>query len=157
MEIISREPVTYFIIHVKGMLRTLIDPGVTEYLILFKHYQWSGGLLGQILDQGLFVTFKGFTRSMPIFFVSLLTLTGLFLVVLYCSTALAMFQKGLPHGVSTVVIVCILAYYLLISGGPVGYHRFRLPIMPLICVFSGYGLYLLHGRLRRTENGNLLR
>ena len=156
LEIISREPVTYFLIHVKGMLRTLIDPGVTEYLILFKHYSWSGGLLGQILDQGLFVTFKDFARSMPIFFVSLLTLTGLYLVVLYCSTALAMFHEDLPHGVSTVVILCILAYYLLISGGPVGYHRFRLPIMPLVCVFSGYGLYLLRGRLRLKENENLL-
>lgn len=156
MKIISREPVTYFIIHAKGMLRTLIDPGVTEYLILFKHYPWSGGLLGQILDRGLFVTFMGFARTTPIFFLGLLTFMGLYLVALFGSALMALFHKGFPYGISTAAILCILLYYLLVSGGPLGYHRFRLPITPLVCVFSGYGLYLLRGKLRRKENRNLL-
>ena len=156
MKIILREPVTYVLIHVKGMVRTLIDPGVTEYLIIFKHYAWRGGLLGQILDQGLFVTFTGFARTMPGFFFGFLTLLALYLVVSFGSAVVALFHKGFPYGVSTVAILFIMAYYLLVSGGPVGYHRFRLPIMPLICVFSGYGLHLLRGKLRRKQSGNFL-
>jgi len=156
MKTISGNPVTYFLIHAKGMLRTFIDPGVTEYLILFKHYSWSGGLLGRILDQGLFVTFKGFARTMPVFLFSIFIISGLYLVVLYCAAALAIFHEDLPHSVSSAVILCIMAYYLVVSGGPVGYHRFRLPIMPLVCVFSGYGLYLLRERLSRKEKGSPL-
>jgi hypothetical protein len=45
IKIILREPFTYFLIHVKGMFRTLVDPGVTEYLFLFKQYSWSRGCL----------------------------------------------------------------------------------------------------------------
>jgi len=155
MKIISREPVTYFLIHAKGMLRTLIDPGVTEYLILLKHYPWSGGLLGQILDQGLFVTFMSFVRTAPIFFLGLLTFMGLYLVISFGSAVVALFHKGFPYSISTVAILCTLVYYLLVSGGPLGYHRFRLPIMPLVCVLSGFGLNLLQGRYRRQEIGNL--
>jgi 4-amino-4-deoxy-L-arabinose transferase-like glycosyltransferase len=156
LKIITREPVTYLLIHAKGIVRTLIDPGITEYLIMFKRHSWSGGLLGQALDQGLFVTFKDFARTMPIFFFGLLTLLGLYLVVSFGSAVVALFHKAFPYGISTVAILCILGYYLLVSGGPVGYHRFRLPIMPLVCVFSCYGLYLLQGRLRRQESGNLV-
>ena len=156
IKIISRDPVTYFLIHARGMVRTVIDPGVTEYLIMFKRYSWSGGLLGQLLDQGLFVTFKGFAGTMPISFFALLTLTGLYLVVSLCSGVVALVHKGFPYGISTTAILCILAYYLLVSGGPVGYHRFRLPIMPLVCVFSGYGLFLMYRRYRRQEGGNLV-
>jgi hypothetical protein len=156
MKIISRDPVAYVLIHANGMVRTLIDPGVTEYLIMFKRYSWSGGLLGQVLDQGLFVTFKGFATTMPIFFFGLLTFMALYLVASFGSALMALFHKGFPYGISTAAILCILAYYLLVSGGPVGYHRFRLPIMPLVCVFSGYGLFLMYRRQRRQEDRNLV-
>ena len=149
MSIILKEPATYFLIHVKGMLRTFIDPGVSEYLIMFKRYSWSGGLLGQILDQGLFVTIKGFARTTPVFFFSMMAVSGLLLVVSLSSAAVALFQKDFPFGVSTIAILCLLAYYLAVSGGPVGYHRFRIPIIPLISVFSGYGLCLVYKRYRR--------
>ncbi len=131
------------------MIRTIIDPGISEYLIMFNHYSWSGGLLGQILDQGLFVTIKGFARTTPVFFFSMITILGLYLVVSLSSAAMALLHKDFPFGVSAIAILCILAYYLVVSGGPVGYHRFRLPIMPMISVFSGYGLCLVYEKFRR--------
>jgi 4-amino-4-deoxy-L-arabinose transferase-like glycosyltransferase len=153
LQIITRKPVTYLLIHAQGMVRTLIDPGITEYLIMFKRYSWTGGLLGQVLDQGLLATFKGFARTMPIFFFLSLTLMGLYLAASFGSGVVALFHRGFPYGISTAALLCILAYYLLVSGGPVGYHRFRLPIMPLVCVFSGYGLSLLWRRGGRQASG----
>lgn len=149
MKIILREPATYFLIHVKGMLRTLIDPGISEYLIMVKQYSWSGGLLGQILDQGLFVTITSFARTTPVFFFSMMTLLGLYLVASLSSAVAALFHKDFPYGMAAISILCIVAYYLVVSGGPVGYHRFRIPIIPLISVFSGCGLYLVSQRYRR--------
>jgi len=75
IKIISRDPVTYFLIHARGMVRTLIDPGVTEYLIMFKRYSWSGGLLGQLLIR-VVCHVQRLRRHHAIFFFCLLTLTG---------------------------------------------------------------------------------
>ena len=155
LQIILGKPVTYLFIHAEGIVRTLIDPGITEYFIMLKRYPWSGGLLGQVLDQGLLATLNGFTRTMPTFFFCLFILLELYLAVSFGSAVVALSHKSFPHGISATAILCVLAYYLLVSGGPVGYHRFRLPIMPLVCVFSGYGLYLLRGRLRRRRVGIL--
>jgi len=149
MKIILRDPATYCLIHVKGMVRTIIDPGVSEYLIMFNHYSWSGGLLGQILDHGLFATIKELARTTPVFLLSMMAVLGLFLVVSLSSAAMALLYKDFPYGVSATAILCILVYYLVVSGGPVGYHRFRLPIIPMISVFSGYGLFLVYERCRR--------
>ena len=148
MKIILREPATYFLIHVKGMLRTLIDPGMSEYLIMFKQYSWPGGLFGQILDQGLFVTITSFARTTPVFF-SMMILMGLYLVASLSAAVTALFHKDFPYGVAAISILCIVAYYFVVSGGPVGYHRFRIPIVPLISVFSGGGLYLVSQKYRR--------
>jgi 4-amino-4-deoxy-L-arabinose transferase-like glycosyltransferase len=147
MRIILGEPATYFLIHVKGMLRTLLDPGVSEYLILFKRYSWYGGLLDQILDRGLFVTIKDFANTMPFFFISMMIITGFYLI----ASLIALFHRDFPYDTATIVIFFILAYYLVVSGGPVGYHRFRLPIIPLISVFSGYGIHLAIGGFRQKN------
>ncbi len=151
MRIILREPLTYLLIHIEGMIRTLIDPGITEYLIMFKQYSWSGGLLGQILDRGLFATLTDFAGTMPVFFFMILIALGLYLVISLVSTVIALSHEDFPFSASTAVILCLLAYDLLVSGGPVGYHRFRLPMMPMISVFSAYGLYLTSQKWRRRK------
>jgi hypothetical protein len=154
MRIILREPATYFLIHIKGMFRTAFDPGVTEYLFMFNKYSRHHGLFGQILDQGLFGTIKYFAATMPLFF-SMMTIMGIYLVVLWSFAAMGLFHRGFPHGISTIVLLFVLAYYLVVSGGPVGFHRFRHPMMPIISVFSGYGLYLVFERFRLWKTGRL--
>ena len=47
-----------------------------------------------------------------------------------------------------IVVLVTLAYFLAISGGPTGYARMRHPVMPVICVFAGYGIVALLSRLR---------
>ena len=46
MRIIVSQPLTYMAIHVKGVVRSLVDPGANEYLKFFKLYPESGGIRG---------------------------------------------------------------------------------------------------------------
>ncbi len=50
-----------------------------------------------------------------------------------------------------ITLVSIAAYFLAVSGGIVGSHRFRLPITPIICLLAGYGLWLIVDNIKQKN------
>ena len=48
---------------------------------------------------------------------------------------------------AVIAVVLTVAYYVCIAGGPMGYSRYRHPVMPIICVLSAYGLSLIQAHL----------
>jgi hypothetical protein len=151
--IIMAHPVDYTITYVKGIVRTLIDPGSTEYLIFFKLYPKAGALLSEILDKGFIKVIQNVINTKSLVFIGSIVIFGIFLLVSLICAAISLCDKEFSYSFLTVFILFIMGYSLLLSGGPVGYHRFRLPVMPLISVFSGYGLYLVCQRYRQKESG----
>jgi hypothetical protein len=153
VRIITGHPLKYMIIYVKGMVRTLIDPGSTEYLIFFKLYPRSGALLSEILDKGFIRVIQNVINTKSFVFMGTIAIFGVFLLVLLICAAISLWDKKFSRSFLAVLILCIIGYSFLLSGGPVGYHRFRLPVMPMITIFSGYGLYLVSERFRRKGSG----
>lgn len=47
---------------------------------------------------------------------------------------------------SILAVSLIVGYYMAIAGGPGDWGRFRHPVMPIICVLAGYGLYAVRSR-----------
>jgi len=47
-----------------------------------------------------------------------------------------------------IMLVSIAAYFLAVSGGVAGGYRFRLAIMPIICLLGGYGLWLIVDKIK---------
>jgi 4-amino-4-deoxy-L-arabinose transferase-like glycosyltransferase len=132
-------PWTYLGIHLRGMARVAVDPGGVEYLRLFGAYPTHGGLLGRVVDQGLWSTLVYVLHERPgLLFTEFLF--GLFLVVIY----LLAVRGGLmatPRSQRAFIICLALAGYLwCASGGPHSLSRFRHPIMPLLCTLAGAGL-----------------
>jgi len=67
---------------------------------------------------------------------------GIILLCVYGFSCVGLFRTGFnlltgPH----LFILMLAGYMLLISDGPEGHDRFREPVMPLIAVYAGYGLY----------------
>ena len=62
----------------------------------------------------------------------------------YLSLALIGLIRG-AHPAAILMMVGIAAYLLLLSGGDAGYHRFRMPLTPVICLLAaeGYGWLLI--------------
>jgi len=41
------------------------------------------------------------------------------------------------------LVLAVAAYLVLLSGGEAAYHRFRVPLVPVICLLAGQGYVLL--------------
>ena len=151
IKIIIDNPFTYAKIHLKGMIRTLLDPAATEYLKLYKLYPESGGLLGIIVDKGLIKTVIHLFTNKPLIFWSNLLL-GVFLITYYLFGLSALVSKKFSFNAPVIMVLCIAAYFIIISGGPNSLNRFRHPIMPIVCMLGGYGLSLFLGKIRLRKS-----
>jgi len=136
LRLIGENFFSYCLMHIKGMARTLFDPGATDYLKFFGAYPARGGLLTYALDHGLMATLKHLLETKPGLFWSNV-LCGL-LLGLYYLLALLGFKETLGSNKTLCLLLVGLCFYFwILSGGPISLHRFRHPIMPLLCVFAG--------------------
>ncbi|GAJ14995.1 unnamed protein product, partial [marine sediment metagenome] len=81
-----------------------------------------------------------------------------FLVILYGVAFLGVVYFGMVIGIVKAVIsrkylglsilLLIIAYYSAISG-PLGFSRYRLPVMPYILILSSVGIYWVGQRFRK--------
>lgn len=90
-------------------------------------------------DHGIWHAFVHFSRNRPVLFAGYLVLGG-FLAVLLCGAAIGVFRVWRKRTTAVMVTLGAVAYFLVMSGGPVATSRFRHPVMPMICVFMGVGL-----------------
>lgn len=131
-KMILSQPLTYSIIHLKGMFATLVQTPANRYVPLF---------VGRF-DRSLTPSYQNLDRYSSIVFwtnLSLSLLSGVYLL----GAATALLSKRFLNNWSMITLVSVAVYFLTVSGGIVGSHRFRLAIMPIICLLAGYGLWLI--------------
>jgi hypothetical protein len=137
--ILLSHPLVYARIHLEGIGLTLLDPGAVEYLQTLGRYQ-KAGPREQRLDKSALATVSSLATERPLLFWSslilllleLLYLVGALVSVFLCSRVTAILAVGL-----------VICYFIIITGGPAGYNRFRQPITPLLSGLAGYGLLRL--------------
>ncbi len=132
---LRHQPLLYARIHVRGCAVAAFDPDATDYLRLFKRYPEYGGLLGTVNDKGVFATVASLARGRPLVFWATATL-ALVLVTLW-ALAIRGLLAAKRNRLSTLFLVTIAVYFVVVSGGPVATGRFRQPIMPLLCLLAG--------------------
>ena len=128
----------YIPIHFRGIIRVILDPGGVYYLKLLNLYPKQGGVLGMILDRGLFPAVKDLMKRNPLLFWINLIL-GIFLVFQLLFALSILFYRN-PKGIVILFILGIVAYFLLFSGGPNSIARLRHPIMSVVCILSSFGI-----------------
>ncbi len=139
LRLILKHPLVYAGIHLRGMVRILFDPGSVDYLKLFHSYPRLGGILASIEDQGLVSVLLGLRRSNPLAFWTQLALV-VWLALYYLLALFGLFGRSCAGLWAKIALVALSAYFIAISGGPIGYSRFRHPAMPLLCILAGCGL-----------------
>ncbi len=152
--IIAEHPALMLRIQLQGAAALLIDPGVSAYLGFFrldKAYTESGGAAATAAEQR-----AGTPRSMLTRVTRALkekplavALYGALSLVWLIYAALAvrgLLTKGVWQSRCGLLPLSAAAALVLLSGGPVGYHRFRLPVTPELCLLAGCGAV----RLRET-------
>jgi len=149
VRILLSNPLTYARIYLEGVVRSIFDPGSTEFIRLFDLYPKGGGLLNVALDKGMIKTLETLLLS------SLLAWSTLVLLVLqfiYLACACVAVSKQSIRDPAIVVALLIMGYYLAIPGGPAAWGRFRHPAMPIMCVVAGYGLSVAWDWLRSADS-----
>jgi 4-amino-4-deoxy-L-arabinose transferase-like glycosyltransferase len=113
LHIIEANSLVYARMHLTGVMRILFGPGTTEFLDFF-----------------------GIRRNR----LSLFVCAAILLLWELPYPLFAIFGLS-PGKWSLFFVILAIAYYIVITGGPLGYSRFRVPVMPLISVLAGQGLY----------------
>jgi hypothetical protein len=115
---------TFFMLAVENTITTLRETGTTDLLDMFKVDQASpeGARLKWILKLPLFMALLGY----------------------WLLAAIGVFSKRWTNGEQLMVLIVVGAYLILIASmGGIGYSRFRHPVMPIICLMAGCGLFTL--------------
>ncbi len=140
------------IVHLEGTLRTLIETPAKLYLKRFTRQrnpalspssQIPKLLTGQTSWRAIF---SDFHLSPLVFFadLSLLLISAVYLLGVIAALLSSNFIKNR----AMITLVSIAVYFLAVSGGIVGSHRFRLAITPIICLLAGYGLWLIVDKIK---------
>jgi hypothetical protein len=69
----------------------------------------------------------------------------LWLLTLYAAAARALWRPAIARPVLLCLLVCVL-WFLAASGGVQAVGRYRLPIMPVVCVLAAAGLLRQSGK-----------
>lgn len=140
----------YSLMHLDGMIRTLLGPTVSDWQILFGN-PINYSVVNTTFQDGIFVHLKNMVIQAP-------NLLALYLIlgILYWSFILLTvvgFWGRLPiNGLQLFTILSVGAYFIIVGGGTVGQGRYRHPLMPIICLVAGYGLSLIIDKFQQRRS-----
>jgi hypothetical protein len=149
--IISPHLMTYAVIHARGCIRVIFNPGVTEVLRSMGMYPDSTNPLVPKLDQGFIRAVPWLFQQYPVTALLIPLMAGQLLF--YYALALAGLRR-MPLEVGFLFCALFL-YFVLVSGFPSAMARYRVPVMPLVCISAGVAVASC--RMKRpamTEPGN---
>ena len=145
----------YIPLHLKGTLNIFLGVGRADILYLLGKEVPSrdflqGNLTTKIIEeikhskeQYFLVPILGIRQLLEY----LLFLIGV--VVLFARPTAKRAKKNGRNRKLSALLIILFFVYLTILIGPVGYSRFRIPIVPLYLLFSAYGLIFVISKLRR--------
>jgi len=146
LRILANHRALYLKTHVAGVAVVAFTPCATELLQLLNLYPQDEEMPHRILNEGILHSFvrvlkihPGVTATMAFFEVTLL--------VLY-AFALYGIIRGRGKRISLFLLIGVSLYFLLISGGAQAVGRYRLPIMPEICLLAGGGFAAYRAKKR---------
>jgi len=127
---------TFFTLAFENTMTTLRETGATELLDMIKVDPTSpeGARLKWILKLPLFIV----------------------LLAYWSLAAIGVFSKRWANGAQLMVLIVVGAYLVLTASmGGIGYSRFRHPVMPIVCLMAGCGLFtVLRGLKYRADPEN---
>ena len=125
--ILTEHPLTFLHTHLSGMVQVIVGRGFSGWVQLYGGQNFD---VRGTWPYGVYLMFVG-------------------ILALQLGCAVVGILRGWSRNSAvTLILLGAAAYFLLLSGGPIGTSRFRVPIMPLVCVFAGVAV-----SLQRTGEG----
>jgi hypothetical protein len=137
-QILANHPALYLRTHIKGVAVVAFSPCATEWLQLLGAYPNPESMPRRILNEGVVRSIWRVVLAHP----GVMLLMAVFEALLLILYALAMrgFLQPSFNKLAASTLLAIALYFLFISGGAQAIGRYRLPIMPILCLFAAIGL-----------------
>ena len=104
----------------------------------------------EMADRGVIPTLLTAAREAPlVLFLSVAF--RLNLTAQLCLAGIGMFRILPRMNAAIWLVLGAAAYFLVISGGPEAYSRFRYPLMPIVCLLAAVGAPSVRGLLLRAR------
>jgi len=145
--IILAHPWRYGWVHLKNDLNSLL-PNVTEFLELLGVTQGRKGTLSVLNQHGLWAAVRHYFGGHAWLLWLVSPLVGLLMLTYLGMLAGLAILARRRAWFSLALLLLPIAYFLLIPGAP-SHPRFRVPVMPDVCLLAGMGLVTLWHRVRR--------
>lgn len=130
LAIVASDPLAYAKTHVKGMLRTMFDPGAAEYFRFFGVYREGGR--ATLASGGV----RGAARAYPLLFWSSVMLAIVLAPLVLMPLVAAMRTRSFAFA----LLFAIAAYLITAGGGVPGTSRFRVPAVPFLVVMGAFAM-----------------
>ncbi len=144
IQILAQHRLLYLKTHFAGVGVVAFTPCATELLQLLHLYPQDEQMPQRILNEGIVSSLARVMRTHP----GITIVMGLFeliLLLLYTS-AISGILRGRAERVPLILLIGVALYFLLISGGAQAVGRYRLPVMPEICILAAGGLAALNAK-----------
>ncbi|HWB11584.1 MAG TPA: glycosyltransferase family 39 protein [Pirellulales bacterium] len=140
MHIIGSDPLRFARLHATGIVNMLTDSGRNGWLSFFRLADTSKP--AQPLPvRSLWERLTTALTQQPLVLAVHLLLAAV--LALYLVLAAAGLLSSASRTPAMLLILAVAAYLVLLSGGEAAYHRFRVPLVPVICLTAGQGYSLL--------------
>ena len=138
MRILWEHPARYARSHLAGVAVVALTPGSASLLELIGQYPDAKTMPHRILNEGILTSLLRIVTEHPAVTVTMAVMEGclLFLYALAIRGSIA----GGSERVIVLVLIGICLYFLLISGGAQAVGRYRLPVMPILCILAAGGI-----------------
>ena len=143
---IARNPGNSAMLHLRGMLAMLVDPGRINLERVLYGAPGKSGLLEAFSTQGTTGAMVLLLRQQPALLIvfAAVFLWQIALLSMNAIGGIALFAKRQPILFWT--LFSLIAYFLLTTG-PLGAARFRVPVTPYLAIIAGYGAERLRQKL----------
>ena len=138
IQILEAHPFLYLRTHFAGVALVAFTPCATELLQLLGSYPADGVMPHRILNEGVVASAKRVILAHPTV-AAVMTMLEAFLLLLYAFAIRGYLSAGINRPAMR-ALIGIAVYFLLISGGAQAVGRYRLPVMPELCILAAGGL-----------------
>jgi len=143
-ESIINNPFEYLILHAKGTLVTLIDPGRYDAMV-FWNWEKSAGYMG--VNDGNVKSNRTLKEWIYMLIFLILNALKVILVVM----GLIYSKRFLTRNFYWLLVSILVAYLLTI--GPVGSARYLIPVFGILTFFGGWGIVLIAEKFKSYRSG----
>jgi hypothetical protein len=149
-EILKANAGLYLKTHFTGVGIVAFTPAASELMQLLDTYPKGDSMPQRILNEGILSSFQSVLLAHPLL-ICVMLLLEVFLLALYVFAVRGICNSA-ARPLAVLTLVSFALYFLLISGGAQAVGRYRMPIMPILCILAAGGLSSLRTKKMRGQS-----